>query len=56
MQIRRGLHSSVLKIRDQSLHALNAACPKATWKAEAPEFITLNHKQKEYVFHPACAI
>ena len=48
MQIHCGLHSSILKIRDQSLHALNAACPKATWKAQEPDFITLSHKQKEY--------
>lgn len=56
MQIHHGLRSSILKIRDQSLHALNATCPKATWKAEEPEFIILNHKQKEYVFHPTRAI
>lgn len=50
MQIHRGLHSSALKIRDQSLHALNAACPKATWKAQDPDVIILDHKQKEYTY------
>lgn len=50
MQMHHGLHSSILKIRDQPLHALNAACPKATWKAQEPDFIILSHKQKEYMY------
>lgn len=50
MQIHRGLCSSVLEIRDQSLHAQDAARPKATWKAPEPDSITLSHKQKEYMY------
>lgn len=50
MQIHRGLCSSVLEIRDQSLHAQDAACPKATWKAQEPDSITLSPKQKEYMY------